>query len=145
MTITPIGPASAEGAQLVPAKSTQGDVSVRFAPGETGGPLDRVGSSVVTGLKNFEASRSAKAQAMSSINAGPASAIDAEKARLVSGPASASGTHASAPAGGAGEDRRVDHALTAMTRSFDYAIETQLIVKTGSQLSTSASSLMRGQ
>lgn len=145
MTITPISASSTASAQKAPvsARSDQGSVTVRFAPGEESGPLDRVGSSVMSSLKKFEATRAARSSAVSSVTQGPASAVDAAKAELLSGPASARGIAGAPPA--AGGDQRVDHALTAMTRSFDYAIETQLIVKTGSQLSQSTSSLMRGQ
>lgn len=152
MTISPIGanPASAAASaasnvsqSALPANSDQ--VAVKFAPsnGATS-PLEQVGSSVMDKLKNFEASRANRNAAMHQIHAGPASAVDTAKADLLAGPASQSmrPTDGSAAMDGASQP---DRAITAMTRTFDYAIETQLIVKTGSQLSTSASSLMRGQ
>ena len=121
--------------------------SVTFAPpgaaaGESG-PLGNLGSGLVDRLKAFEQTRSAQRSAMSGMGGGPANPVDLAKTELLSGPASVRPTAGPeiAPAGGSG----VDQAMNAMTRSFDYAIETQLIVKTGSQLSTTASSLMRGQ
>lgn len=141
MTITPITVAPgavAADSSAVSARSSSGEVTVRFAPGETSGPLDKVGAGVMSTLKNFEAHRAARSKAVAGVVQGPATAIDAAKTELL-GPASVGGMRSGEKAG------TVDNALQAMTRSFDYAIETQLIVKTGSQLSTSASSLMRGQ
>ncbi len=152
MTISPVGlnPASAAASSVsnvsqsaVTANSDQ--VAVKFAPSNgAASPLEQVGSSVMDKLKDFEASRANRNAAMHQIHAGPASAVDTAKADLLAGPASQSmkPLDGSAAAGGANQP---DRAITAMTRTFDYAIETQLIVKTGSQLSTSASSLMRGQ
>lgn len=150
MTITPVGPNPAQAGAGVGTSTqmTAGGgseaISIKFAPaGEQAGPLDRVGQSVISKLKNFESSRASRTQAMVGMQAGPANPVDIAKAELLAGPASKS---LSAQTGSgmapAGES---DKALSAMTRTFDYAIETQLIVKTGSQLSTSASSLMRGQ
>jgi len=119
-------------------------VAVKFAPSSgAASPFQQVGSTVVSKLKDFEASRAGRNAAMTKMNAGPATAIETAKSQLLDGPASRSLTSgASQSVSGGG---KADDAMTAMTRTFDYAIETQLIVKTGSQLSTSASSLMRGQ
>jgi len=151
LTISPVGlnpaSASASGPSAVaqsPTRASADPVAIKFAP-VTGAasPLEQVGSSVMAQLKNFEASRMNRNAAMQQMHAGPASAIQSAKAELLAGPASQSMKASGAPSLAA--DTQADRAMTAMTRTFDYAIETQLIVKTGSQLSTSASSLMRGQ
>lgn len=152
MTITPIGtdPASTAaiaGGNLAQTATRGGseNISVSFSPaGERTGPLDQVGSSMVSKLKGLEAARADRSSAMSGMQAGPASPIDTAKAQLLDGPASRSlSTQSMSMTASSGGE--TDMAMSAMTRTFDYAIETQLIVKTGSQLSTSASSLMRGQ
>lgn len=168
MTITPIGPnaaAPANGASTAltqsPATPAAGasatamatqagsrvgaeQVAVKFAPGsDAASPFQQVGSTVVSKLKDFEESRAGRNAAMTKMDAGPATAIESAKSQLLDGPASRSLTGDSAQSVKGGT--MADDAMTAMTRTFDYAIETQLIVKTGSQLSTSASSLMRGQ
>lgn len=122
------------------------EMQITFAPPQagSGGPMDRIGSGLVDRLKAFEQTRTEHRSAMSGMNGGPANPIEAAKAELLSGPANirpASGSEIATSKSG----DSVDQAINAMTRSFDYAIETQLIVKTGSQLSTTASSLMRGQ
>lgn len=150
MTITPIGlnpsAASANSVSLAQVATRAGNeqVAVKFAPStDTVGPLDRVGSGVVSKLKDLEASRAQRSQAMTGAHAGPANPVDIAKAELLAGPASQSlASPSSLPTSATPES---SNAITAMTRTFDYAIETQLIVKTGSQISTSASSLMRGQ
>lgn len=155
MTITPVGLEAVTSKSAVQTQGTMtsqasartdsGEIPVRFAPGEGHtGPLDRVGAGVISKLKQFEAQRMERSKAMSKMSDGPASAVDAAKAELLSGPANSSGTHGPSPAT-ASSASRVEDAVSAMTRSFDYAIETQLIVKTGSQLSASATSMMRGQ
>jgi len=119
-------------------------VAVKFAPGsDTSSPFQQVGSTVVSKLKDFEASRAGRNAAMSKMSAGPATAIETAISQLLDGPASRSLTNSAPQSANGGA--KADDAMAAMTRTFDYAIETQLIVKTGSQLSTSASSLMRGQ
>jgi len=153
LTISPVGlnPAASSAASGVNsvAQSTvraSGDqVAVKFAPSSgVSSPLEQVGSTMLEKLKNFEATRAGRNASMRQAHAGPASAIDSAKADLLAGPASQSMKASDAPTA-ANADHRSDRAITAMTRTFDYAIETQLIVKTGSQISTSASSLMRGQ
>ena len=151
MSITPVGlnptmpsPAGLQTGKPVSAQSGVGDVSVTFSDrADKAGPLSRVGEGMVDKLKQFEARRSASANAMSHMQPGPASPVDIAKSELLSGPASMS-MRAESP-GMAAAEMETDGAVAAMTRSFDYAIETQLIVKTGSQMSSSASSLMRGQ
>lgn len=158
MTISPIGlnaaaPATGASASLTQSSATATEtgsrvgaeqVSVKFAPGsDAASPFQQVGSTVVSKLKDFEASRAGRNAAMSKMNAGPATAIETAKTQLLDGPASRSLTSSGGQSVKGGS--MADDAMTAMTRTFDYAIETQLIVKTGSQLSTSASSLMRGQ
>ena len=150
MTITPVSvnPAIASSSSTIAsqtsARAGSESISVKFSP-EAGfaGPLNRVGSGVVSGLKDLEASRAARTQSMTGVHAGPANPVDVAKSELLAGPASRSlgfdtATDSTRMSG-------TDNAISAMTRTFDYAIETQLIVKTGSQISTSASSLMRGQ
>jgi len=126
--------------------SASNQVSISFEPpAASNTPMDRLGSGLLDTLRDFEQTRSSKRDSMSQAQGGPASPISMAKDELLSGPASirpaAGGDIAAKPADPIGFDDAVD----AMTRSFDYAIETQLIVKTGSQFSTSASSLMRGQ
>lgn len=135
--VNTVAPA-AQNVHNASATSASGAVTVQFGAGSAG-PLDQVGSGVMSVLKNFEASRSSKSQAMSGMIEGPANPVDAAKEQLISGPASSDGLKPASSGQG------VDMAMRAMTRSFDYAIETQLIVKTGSQISTSANSMMRGQ
>jgi len=150
VTITPVGlnPAvSSSGSTNLAQVATRAgneQVSVKFSPSaDSAGPLDRVGSGVVSKLKDLEASRATRSQAMSSVHAGPANPVDIAKSELLAGPASQSFASSGMPPAMANTE--ADQAVSAMTRTFDYAIETQLIVKTGSQISTSASSLMRGQ
>ena len=153
MIITPVGPNPATSTASSIANAAQStvqanseQVAVKFAPSTgTASPLEQVGSTMMSKLKNFEASRANRNVAMQQVHAGPASAIDSAKAGLLSGPASQSMKAGDASSSAPASDFQADRAITAMTRTFDYAIETQLIVKTGSQLSTSASSLMRGQ
>lgn len=120
-------------------------VEISFQPQlQSNTPMSQIGSGIMDTLRNFEQTRVDNREAMKGAGVGPASSLDSAKAELLSGPASiqpASGTQAPGPASNIG----YDDAVSAMTRSFDYAIETQLIVKTGSQFSSSASSLMRGQ
>ncbi len=153
MSISPIGlnpavsAAATGGSTLSLPASRLGaeQVSVQFTPAaNSGGPLDRVGASVVSKLKDLEASRADRSQAMNGIQAGPANPVDIAKSELLAGPASQSLSTSGMPSAGSG-GTTADGAISAMTRTFDYAIETQLIVKTGSQISTSASSLLRGQ
>ncbi len=107
--------------------------------------MDRIGSGILDTLRNFEQSRAAKRESMSMAQGGPASPVAAAKEELLSGPASIRPSSGGEIAAKPAESVGFDEAVGAMTRSFDYAIETQLIVKTGSQFSSSASSLMRGQ
>ena len=123
-----------------------GQVKISFAPPtETRTPMDRIGSGLLDTLRNFEQTRLAKRDAMSTTQGGPASPVALAKDELLAGPASVRPASGSDLAGNPAQPMGVEDALGAMTRSFDYAIETQLIVKTGSQFSSSASSLMRGQ
>jgi len=139
---------ASDAAMQNPAGSASGtnQVNISFSPPtETNTPIDRLGSGLMDTLRDFEKTRSAKRDSMSNAQGGPASPVASAKSELLSGPASirpSSGGDLSAkPTEAVG----FDDAVGAMTRSFDYAIETQLIVKTGSQFSSSASSLMRGQ
>ncbi len=150
MTITPIGPnsaastANAASAAQTATRAGNEQVAVKFSPAtDNAGPLDRVGSGVVSKLKDLEASRAMRSEAMIGTQAGPANPIDVAKSELLAGPASHSLVSTSGMSTAATPESNL--AISAMTRTFDYAIETQLIVKTGSQISTSASSLMRGQ
>ncbi len=152
MTITPVGlnpvsPAASgvSNAAQTTLRASGEQVAVKFAPSSgVSSPLEQVGSTMLQKLKNFEATRADRNASMRQAHSGPASAIDSAKADLLAGPASRS-MQASDSSATANMDHQSDRAITAMTRTFDYAIETQLIVKTGSQISTSASSLMRGQ
>ncbi len=121
-------------------------VNISFSPpAQSNAPMDRLGSGLLDTLRNFEQTRAANRDSMSAAQGGPASPVAMAKDELLSGPASirpaAGGEIAAEPPAAVG----YEDAVGAMTRSFDYAIETQLIVKTGSQFSSSASSLMRGQ
>jgi len=155
VTITPVGlntavsGSSAQAESMAQAATRAGteQVSVKFSPATgNAGPLDRVGTGMVSKLKDLEASRASRSQAMSGVNAGPANPVDVAKSELLAGPASQSlSISSNGTAAPAMNGSHSDQAMAAMTRTFDYAIETQLIVKTGSQISTSASSLMRGQ
>jgi len=128
------------------AASPSDTVKISFSPPSTSTtPMDKLGSGVMDTLRNFEQTRAAKRDSMGSVQGGPASSVSMAKSELLSGPASIRPASGGDVASAAPESVSVDDAVNAMTRSFDYAIETQLIVKTGSQFSTSASSLMRGQ
>jgi len=150
--ISPVGPSSAAPAASgagnlanLATRASSDQMSVKFSPSlGASTPLEQVGSTVMDKLKNFEESRMSRNAAMRHMDAGPASAVESAKAGLLDGPASAS-MRSSNASPSVSQSTQADHAMEAMTRTFDYAIETQLIVKTGSQLSTSASSLMRGQ
>jgi len=108
-------------------------------------PMDQIGSGILDTMRNFEQSRVNKRESMSMAQGGPASPVSAMKQELLAGPASIRPASGGEFTSVSTEPVGVEDAISAMTRSFDYAIETQLIVKTGSQFSTSASSLMRGQ
>lgn len=134
---------AANGAGAMPKQAT-----ISFEPSAASGsssPIGQVGSGVMDLLRNFEETRSSSRVAMDGAQGGPASPIAMAKDELLAGPASvrpaAGGEISAIPAEGINHE----DAIAGMMRSFDYAIETQLIVKTGSQFSTSASSLMRGQ
>jgi len=130
------------------ASATGQQVQISFAPptsDTTATPMGQLGSGLIDTMRNFEQMRSARRDSMSSAHNGPASPIDSAKQELLSGPASIRPASGGEIAQQAPAEVNFDDAVSAMTRSFDYAIETQLIVKTGSQFSTSASSLMRGQ
>ncbi len=141
--------AATQRASIEPSQnkaSSSESVTIEFAPpSRTTTPMGKIGNGLIDTLRNFEETRSANRKAMSGAGVGPASSVDIAKSELLAGPASvrpaAGGNEVARPA----EPLGFDQAVSAMTRSFDYAIETQLIVKTGSQLSSSASSLMRGQ
>ncbi len=140
--------ATANGSSGTQAAGAPGADQVRISfepPAVSNTPMDRIGSGILDTLRDFEQSRAAKRESMSMAQGGPASPVMAAKQELLAGPASvrpsAGGELSAKPAEAVG----FDEAVGAMTRSFDYAIETQLIVKTGSQFSSSASSLMRGQ
>ncbi len=140
---------NAQRAAIEPAQgraSSSQPVTIEFAPpSKTSTPMGQIGNGLVDTLRNFEETRSANRKAMSNVGVGPASSLDVAKSELLSGPASIRPSSGVNTAVNAPEPLGFDQAVGAMTRSFDYAIETQLIVKTGSQLSSSASSLMRGQ
>ncbi len=147
--VNPQAGAAAERASIARSDApADGKVHISFAPTSTAAnatPMDRIGSSLIDTLRDFEKTRATQRDAMGTAQGGPASPVTVAKDELLSGPATvrpASGESLSTqPAEAVG----FDDAVTAMTRSFDYAIETQLIVKTGSQFSSSAASLMRGQ
>jgi len=121
-------------------------VKISFSPPTASStPMDKIGSGVLDTLRNFEQTRAAKRDSMNVVHGGPASSVSMAKNELLAGPASIRPASGGEVASAVPESASVDDAVNAMTRSFDYAIETQLIVKTGSQFSTSASSLMRGQ
>ena len=137
---------AATQAQQQDAADAANRVTISFAPpSQTATPMDRIGSGLLDTLRNFESTRAAKRESMSATQGGPASPVAMAKEDLLAGPASIRPATGGEAASGIRESMSVEDALGAMTRSFDYAIETQLIVKTGSQFSTSASSLMRGQ
>ena len=129
------------------AGTNPGDsVKISFSPPTAANsPIDKLGSGVLDTLRSFEQTRASKRESMSAAQGGPASPVSAAKSELLAGPASIRPAAGGDVASSAPESVSVDDAVNAMTRSFDYAIETQLIVKTGSQFSSSASSLMRGQ
>jgi hypothetical protein len=121
-------------------------VTIEFSPpSRTTSPMGKIGNGLIDTLRNFEETRSANRKAMNGVGVGPASSVDVAKSELLAGPASIRPASGGDGVGKPAEPLGFDQAVGAMTRSFDYAIETQLIVKTGSQLSSSASSLMRGQ
>jgi len=138
--------AQASGANASNGATGTNQVTISFAPpAESNTPMDRIGSGLLDTMRDFEKTRASKRESMSIAQGGPASPVAMAKDELLSGPANirpaAGGELSAKPAESVG----FDEAVGAMTRSFDYAIETQLIVKTGSQFSSSASSLMRGQ
>ena len=151
-TIIPISSMSAQSAQSAHSFAGVGrggmtpeGVSISFggdAAAKT--PLSQVGEAVFDKLSGLERARADKRAHASANGYGPASPYDHAVASLRPGPAHippGGMTTAAPPAKGMTADQATD----AMMRSFDYAIETQLIVKTGSQFSTSLSSLLCGQ
>lgn len=121
-------------------------VKISFSPPVASDtPIDKLGSGVLDTLRGFEQTRASKRESMSLAQGGPASPVSAAKSELLAGPASIRPAAGGEVSNAAPASVSVDDAVNAMTRSFDYAIETQLIVKTGSQFSSSAASLMRGQ
>lgn len=121
-------------------------VEISFEPASRSStPMSKLSNGVIDTLRNFEQTRADNRLAMQNAGAGPASSMSVAKDEMLSGPASIRPSGSSMSAEEAAKPVSTTDAVSAMTRSFDYAIETQLIVKTGSQFSTSASSLMRGQ
>ena len=110
MTITSIDAQAAaaaapgRGADMISARSDVGDIAVRFAPGDgVSSALDRVGSGVLSKLKQYEAGRAARAEAVFNVTSGPANPVDSAKSELTSGPASAMGAEGPSPARIGGE------------------------------------------
>ncbi len=126
--------------------SSGSEVEVQFSPpSKSAAPMSQLSNGLLDSLRNFEQTRAQNRDAMQSTGTGPASSIAAAKSEMLGGPANIRPASGDALNVKPVESPGFDEAVQAMTRSFDYAIETQLIVKTGSQFSSSAASLMRGQ
>ncbi len=170
MTIAPVSFNPQAAASPVSATSAQG-LSVAFQPQQAAGlsgahgaaqnsaaPLPSLGSDLAQRLEAFDKtrleSRKASEAAAKDLAQGPASsgssgeaAYAKARAELAAGPASLRAGAAQTPSPGAAASNSglYDRAFDAMRQSFDYAIETQMVVKTGSQFASSLNQLMRGQ
>ncbi|MDD2868176.1 hypothetical protein [Neomegalonema sp.] len=173
MTIAPVSASVSFDPQAAGAASrltsAQG-LSVAFQPQQTAGlsgaagaqapgaPLSSLGSDLAQRLEAFDKtrldSRKASVAAAKDLAQGPASAGPSgeaayarARAELAAGPASLRAGAAGSPSPGAAAANSglYDRAFDAMRQSFDYAIETQMVVKTGSQFASSLNQLMRGQ
>ncbi len=155
MSITSIASQSAvnSGAQSgiqmerAAARTSNGsEIEIQFSPpSRSAAPMNQLSSGLLDSLRNFEQTRAENRSAMQGAGVGPASSMASAKSEMLSGPANIRPVSGDAIKMQSAETPGFDQAVEAMTRSFDYAIETQLIVKTGSQFSSSAASLMRGQ
>lgn len=124
---------------------------------QSAAPLGSLGADLAQRLEAFDKTRleSRKAAEIASrdLSPGPASggganaAYEKARAELAAGPASLRVGAAQTPSPGAAAANSglYDRAFDAMRQSFDYAIETQMVVKTGSQFASSLNQLMRGQ
>ena len=148
---------SANVAAIAPQSSVESQLSiqrseatqVRFSP-ESGSasPLDQIGSDIAGTLRSY-ADRRTEFKEATREPAGPASVLESVKSELLAGPASlspAAGADFAAPnAEGPARDMQFTDAMEAMARTFDHAIETQLIVQSSAKVSSSATSLLRAQ
>lgn len=139
------GISMSRSAGAAPANGPAGsDVKITFAPpSSTASPMDQLGAGILDRLRAFEKTRAASQNSLNGVTGGPASVVESAKAELLGGPARSSMIAGGNSVAQTGDP--LEQATTAMMRSFDYAIETTLVVKTGSQVSSSANSLLRGQ
>lgn len=135
-------PAGAGAPQPGSRVSREG-VIVEFSPAsEAHAPFSAMQSAVAGGLTSFERARNEAETASRSVS-GPATSLDAARQALMPGPAAIRPGGAEIAANEGGFD--FAKALTSMARTFDYAVETQLIAKTGAQFTSSLNTLSRGQ
>ncbi len=175
MTISPAAVSFDPQAAAPAAMTSAQSLSVAFQPGaaqagaapaaasgSAGGsaaPLDSIGADLAKRLEAFDKTRAdarkAADAASRDLAQGPAAGGGAKaqaayaqaRAELAAGPASlrVGGAQTPSPGAAAANSGLYDRAFEAMRQSFDYAIETQMVVKTGSQFASSLNTLMRGQ
>ncbi|WP_018633167.1 hypothetical protein [Neomegalonema perideroedes] len=170
MTIAPVSFNPQAAASPAASLTSAQGLSVAFQPQQGAGPqsasgaqssaapLSSLGSDLAQRLEAFDKtrldSRKASEAAAKDLAQGPASAGTSgeaayakARAELAAGPASlrAGAAQTTSPGAAAANSGLYDRAFDAMRQSFDYAIETQMVVKTGSQFASSLNQLMRGQ
>ncbi len=171
MTISPAAVSFDPQAAAPAAMTSAQSLSVAFQPGAaqagaapaaangSAAPLDSIGADLAKRLEAFDKtradSRKAAEAASRDLAQGPAAGGGAKaqaayaqaRAELAAGPASlrVGGAQTPSPGAAAANSGLYDRAFEAMRQSFDYAIETQMVVKTGSQFASSLNTLMRGQ
>lgn len=135
----------------------QSGAAIGVGSGQSAAPLDSLGADLAKRLEVYDKtrldSRKAAEVAAKDLSQGPAgggganAAYEKARAELSAGPASlrVGGAQTPSPGAAAANSGLYDRAFDAMRQSFDYAIETQMVVKTGSQFASSLNQLMRGQ
>ncbi len=118
--------------------------TVIVSPGPANGPMKTMSDGVVDSLKAV-AERRAEIRAAHT-DASPEAALNAARDALLPGPAELRPMTSEGPASAAPERKiGVEDAMRLLADTFDYAVETQVVVKSVSEMSKSANSLLKTQ
>lgn len=118
-----------------------GEAAVRLPEGPASGPLNTVGSGVMDSL---DAVAQRRESLIDRAGRSPDEMAAAARDALLPGPASLRPEAAQAPSSGP-DPLTTRETVSALARTFDYAIETHVVVKSISQFSNSANSLLKTQ
>lgn len=136
--------AEAGGFRATVAESAPGPApTVAVTAGPATGPMETVSSGV---LDSLEAVARRRAEMRAGGATSPESALQAARESLLPGPAELRPRIGEGPAAMSGpEVMSPRDAISALSDTFDYAIETHVVVKSISQFSSSANSLLKTQ